>query len=259
MKKFAIIAACAVLALGVLCCAAGCGGAKKEKLIDKTKLQVATHPGYQGFEELRDDGTYYGLDIEISQMIADELGVELVIQNMDFDSVVPSVKAGTKADMGAAGITINDDRKKEITFSEPYYYDNQAIVVQDATKYTKENYAADLNKEGVVIFCQTGTSGEAYAQENFPNATIKNVPDIGSLFTTLSTGQCDAVVQNAAPARNIVKNFSNLTIIDTVATGEEYGLAMNQQNQELIDQVNALIKKWKADGTLDKLCEKYNV
>ena len=263
MKKIAsklglVLAILAVASLAL--CAVGCSkGGEKSKLIDESKLQVALNNGYEGFEELRDDGSYYGLDIELAQMIADELGVELVIQDMEFDSVIPAVKAGTKADLGISGITITDERSKEITFTEAYYSDDQAIAVVDDGKYTKENYKEALNQEGVTIYCQLGTSGEAFAQENFPNAEIVGIPGISEMFATLAAGKCDAICQNNAPTRNIVGNYSNLAIIDVVATGEEYGIAVNKDNTELLDEVNALISKWKEDGTLDQLYLKYNV
>lgn len=249
-KKILAVALCGMLAVAALCLTS-CG--------EKKELKVALNSGYAGFEVLNDDQTYSGLDIELAQMIADEMGLELKIENMEFDSVIPAVKAGTKADLGISGITITDERAKEITFSEPYYTDSQAISVQEGSEYTKENYKEVLNQPGIVIYSQLGTSGESYAKENFPNAEVKGIADISAMFAALGSGQCDAVVQNAAPSKNIVANFDNLTIIDTVVTGEEYGIAIQQGNQELIDQVNALIIKWKEDGTLEELCVKYGV
>ena len=257
LKKF--VAAFAVTALAcAMLCMAGCGSTGM--LVEEGELHVALHPGYAGFEELDEQGNYTGVDVELAQMLADDMGLTLVIDNMDFDSVIPAVKSGTKVDMGISGITITDERSKDITFSTPYYSDDQSITVLDTEKYTKDNYKEALNQEGIVIYCQQGTTGETYAKENFPNATITAIPGITEVFTVLSTGKCDAVVQNAAPTKSLIsQSFTDLTVIDSVATGETYGVAMNQDNQELIDQVNSLIEKYQNDGSLEALLVKYGV
>ena len=258
-KKILAVIVCAALVatIGVL---AGCSGNAKSKLIDEGTLKVALNNGYEGFEELNPDtGEYSGVDIDLATQLAEDMGVELEIVDMEFDGVIPAVKAGTQADLGISGITITPDREKEITFSDPYYSDDQSITVPVGSKYTAENYAEDLNKEGVKIYAQLGTTGEDYAKEHFPNAEIVAIPGIAECFTTLAAGNCDAVVMNAAPTKSIVgKSYTGkLQVIDTVATGEEYGIAVNKDNKELLDEVNELLAKYKEDGTLEGWIQKH--
>jgi len=258
MKKIIAVAACAILAAAMLCLVTGCSGSSK--LLDSKKLQVATHTGYAGFEMLNDEtGEYYGYDIDLAKKLAEDLGVELEIHNVDFDAALSSVQSGKGADIAIAGITITDERKKTMAFSDAYYSDDQAISVVDTAKYTKENYEEALNQEGVKIYVQQGTTGMSYAKEHFPKATITPVDDIVVLFTTLSTGQCDAVVQNAAPTLQYKSQFSNMTIIATIATGEEYGIAINKDNCALLKEINELLAKYAKDGTLEQLQIKNNV
>ena len=116
-----------------------------------------------------EDGEYKGFDLELAQAIADDLGLELKIENVDFDTIVPGVASGTKYDMGIAAITATPEREKEVGFTDSYYMDDQAIVTMaDNTEITGDNYADALNAEGVKIAVQSGSTAEAFAKENFP-------------------------------------------------------------------------------------------
>ena len=149
---------------------ADASGSDTMQLVTDGTLTIGTSAEYEPFEYM-EDGEYKGFDLELAQAIADDLGLELKIENVDFDTIVPGVASGTKYDMGIAAITATPEREKEVGFTDSYYMDDQAIVTMaDNTEITGDNYADALNAEGVKIAVQSGSTAEAFAKENFPNA-----------------------------------------------------------------------------------------
>lgn len=239
---------------------ADASGSDTMQLVTDGTLTIGTSAEYEPFEYM-EDGEYKGFDLELAQAIADDLGLELKIENVDFDTIVPGVASGTKYDMGIAAITATPEREKEVGFTDSYYMDDQAIVTMaDNTEITGDNYADALNAEGVKIAVQSGSTAEAFAKENFPNAELVPFKNATDCFAAVQSSQANALVTNRSVAAQLVAtSFSNEQVIKQISTGEEYAIAVNKDNTALLDALNDSIAKLTEDGTVDELMIKYNI
>lgn len=239
---------------------ADASGSDTMQLVTDGTLTIGTSAEYEPFEYM-EDGEYKGFDLELAQAIADDLGLELKIENVDFDTIVPGVASGTKYDMGIAAITATPEREKEVGFTDSYYMDDQAIVTMaDNTEITGDNYADALNAEGVKIAVQSGSTAEAFAKENFPNAELVPFKNATDCFAAVQSSQANALVTNRSVAAQLVAtSFSNEQVIKQISTGEEYAIAVNKDNTSLLDALNDSIAKLTEDGTVDELMTKYNI
>lgn len=239
---------------------ADASGSDTMQLVTDGTLTIGTSAEYEPFEYM-EDGEYKGFDLELAQAIADDLGLELKIENVDFDTIVPGVASGTKYDMGIAAITATPEREKEVGFTDSYYMDDQAIVTMaDNTEITGDNYADALNAEGVKIAVQSGSTAEAFAKENFPNAELVPFKNATDCFAAVQSCQANALVTNRSVAAQLVAtSFSNEQVIKQISTGEEYAIAVNKDNTALLDALNDSIAKLTEDGTVDELMTKYNI
>lgn len=239
---------------------ADASGSDTMQLVTDGTLTIGTSAEYEPFEYM-EDGEYKGFDLELAQAIADDLGLELKIENVDFDTIVPGVASGTKYDMGIAAITATPEREKEVGFTDSYYMDDQAIVTMaDNTEITGDNYADALNAEGVKIAVQSGSTAEAFAKENFPNAELVPFKNATDCFAAVQSSQANALVTNRSVAAQLVAtSFSNEQVIKQISTGEEYAIAVNKDNTVLLDALNDSIAKLTEDGTVDELMTKYNI
>ena len=183
------------------------------------------------------------------QAVAQEIGKELVVEDMSFDSVISAVVTG-KADVAASGITVTEDRKRQVNFSLPYVEAKQVIIVPENSA-VKE--AKDLKDK--LIGVQHGTTGDTYVTkhiqepERFPNGALA--------VAALEAGKLDAVVLDGEPSKVHVSMRRNLKILDTPLTTEEYAVAISKKNTKLLEQVNAAIKKMKENGKLAEIKAKY--
>lgn len=239
---------------------ADASGSDTMQLVTDGTLTIGTSAEYEPFEYM-EDGEYKGFDLELAQAIADDLGLELKIENVDFDTIVPGVASGTKYDMGIAAITATPEREKEVGFTDSYYTDDQAIVTMaDNTEITGDNYADALNAEGMKIAVQSGSTAEAFAKENFPNAELVPFKNATDCFAAVQSSQANALVTNRSVAAQLVAtSFSNEQVIKQISTGEEYAIAVNKDNTALLDALNDSIAKLTEDGTVDELMTKYNI
>lgn len=239
---------------------ADASGSDTMQLVTDGTLTIGTSAEYEPFEYM-EDGEYKGFDLELAQAIADDLGLELKIENVDFDTIVPGIASGTKYDMGIAAITATPEREKEVGFTDSYYMDDQAIVTMaDNTEITGDNYADALNAEGVKIAVQSGSTAEAFAKENFPNAELVPFKNATDCFAAVQSSQANALVTNRSVAAQLVAtSFSNEQVIKQISTGEEYAIAVNKDNTALLDALNDSIAKLTEDGTVDELMTKYNI
>lgn len=239
---------------------ADASGSDTMQLVTDGTLTIGTSAEYEPFEYM-EDGEYKGFDLELAQAIADDLGLELKIENVDFDTIVPGVASGTKYDMGIAAITATPEREKEVGFTDSYYMDDQAIVTMaDNTEITGDNYADALNAEGMKIAVQSGSTAEAFAKENFPNAELVPFKNATDCFAAVQSSQANALVTNRSVAAQLVAtSFSNEQVIKQISTGEEYAIAVNKDNTALLDALNGSIAKLTEDGTVDELMTKYNI
>ncbi|WP_104721926.1 transporter substrate-binding domain-containing protein [Helicobacter mesocricetorum] len=256
MKKLALTLCLIIFPLLLL-------GCKKEN-----KLVVATAANFAPFE-YKEGKEFKGIDIEIAQEIAKRLGKTLEILDIEFDSVVSAINSGN-ADFGISGLTINATRSKVINFSIPYYNAAQVVIVRE------EDYNPALEgdtqalidwikaKNGVKIGVQSGSTGAFYAIgdanwgfEGFKNAEVKSFTN-GSLATNaLSNRQIDLVIIDEAPAKMFVAANAGTRVINTYLTEEEYGVGVNKNNQELLQQINDILKQMQEDGSLKTILQKY--
>lgn len=227
-------------------------------LVTDGKLTVGTSPDFPPFENLEND-QYVGLDIDLAQALADKLGLELEMKTLQFDAIVPAVAAGGQVDLGISGITIDPEREEQVDFSDSYYIDALAVVAMKANAdVTADTYADALNQAGVTIAVQSGTTGESYAQENFPNATTQPYGNATDAFAAMQAGQANAVITNkAVGAKMVSESYTDAQVIKEIATGEEYGVAVSKDNGALLDAVNDALAAITDDGTLDSIVNKY--
>lgn len=253
MKKVIVLILAACLALS---CLAGCGasGATLADVQKAGKLTIATSPDFPPFESLGEDGSVVGIEIDIMNLICAELGVELDIQQIDFDSVLPGVQAG-KYDVGVSGISVTPKREKNVLFTDPYCLAAQAIVVMDGSPITCK---ADL--EGKTIAVQTGTTAETFCMEN--GYTISSFTANSDAQTALLTGKVDAWVIDDLTAADMVKAYNAdngevLVILDEALTTEPYAFAFCFGSEDLVEEINGIIADLLADGTIAAIFETY--
>ena len=255
MKKIIAL----ILALVMVCtCLSACGSKKVtvESVQKAGKLVIATSPDFPPFESLAADGSVEGIEIDIMNLICDELGVELVIEQMDFDSVLPGVQAG-KFTVGVSGISVTPAREKNTLFTDAYCLAAQAIVVtSDSAIATK----ADL--EGKTVSVQTGTTAESFCIES--GYEVKSFAANSDAESALTTGKVDAWVIDDLTAADMVATYNAenpdapLVILDEAMTTEPYAFAFSFGSEDLVAKINEILNGLVADGTVAKIFEKHN-
>lgn len=242
-----------------LASASGSASASTEmKLVKEGKLLIATSPDFPPFENL-ENGEMVGLDIEIGKAVAEKLGLEPEFVSLQFDSILTAVAAGTQADVGISGLTVDPERAKTVDFSDSYYVDDLSVAaMKDNADITADNADEALNKEGVVIAVQSGSSGETYVKENYPKATVQPYGNSTDAFAALQSGQANAVCTNKAVVERMLANaYTDAQVVKSIATGEEYAVAVAQENKALTAAINKALEELQADGTIDALVAKY--
>ena len=156
----------------------------------------------------------------------------------------------------SSGFTVDPDRAKEIDFSSTYYIDDQAIAAMKDGAITAENADEALAKATIAV--QSGTSGEAYIQENFPEATVQPYGNSTDAFAAMQAGQADAVCTNAAVVQKMLADaYQDAQIVKSIATGEEYAIVISKDNPALTKAINEALAELTADGTIDRLVQQY--
>ena len=254
MKK---IIALVLVCLMVAACFCGCG--KKdvsalEAVKSAGKLTIATSPDFPPFEELKPGGSVEGIEIDLLGLICEKLGVELVIEQMDFDSVLPGVQAG-KFDVGVSGISVTEERQKNALFTDPYCLAAQAIVVTEGSPITCK---ADL--DGKTVSVQTGTTAESFCMGNgyIVNAYAAN----NDAESALLTGKVDAwVIDDLTAAEMVAVNNAGggdqLVILSEAMTTEPYAFAFKLGSDDLVAEINGILNELVKDGTVASIFEKY--
>lgn len=252
----AFVVALALACFGLLSCTSQSGSDSGYTLVNEGKLTVASDLATPPFEYVTESGTNEGFDVDLMQAIADELGLELnYLPAQKFDSLVPMIKQGVKADVSASTITITDERKQEIDFADPYINNNQGVVVMDPQAYASVD---DLNVAGVKIATQPSTTSEEWAQENLPNATIVDYDDWTSAYTATQSGQCQAVVCDLPVAQWMTSNsFTGMSIIKEIPTGEQLGIAVSKDNPGLTSAINDALADLRSSGKYDEIYQKW--
>ena len=246
-KMFALI-----LALIMICaCLTACGGSGVQLAdVQKAgKLVIATTPDFPPFENL-ENGEVVGIEIDIMNLICEKMGVELVIEQMDFESVIPGIQAG-KFDSGVSGITVTEDRKKNVDFSDPYFLASQAIVVTPDSPITCK---ADLT--GKKISVQTGTTAEEYCMdEGYEVLAFTANNDAASALTS---GKVDAwVVDNEVAVALAAEQ--GLVVLGEAMTSEPYAFAFPKGSDTLVAEFNKILAEMISDGTIQGIFDSYGV
>ena len=256
MKKvLAIVLSC----LMVVALFAACGGKSADdtslqSVLDKGELVIGTSPDFPPFENLNDDGSITGIEIDILTKICEKLGVTLKIEQMDFESVLLGVQAG-KFDLAVSGITATEERKQNALFTDPYCLANIAIVVKEGSDVKSK---ADLTDKTVSL--QTGTTAELYCNANgFNNNAFQANADAQ---IALTTGKVDAWIIDDLTAQDMVGTYNDehddkLVILDEAMTTEPYGFATKLGNNALIEEINTILASLLADGTIKALFAQY--
>ena len=214
------------------------------------KLTMSTNAQFPPYEMTTDDGGFEGIDVEIATAIAEKLGLELDILDMDFDSALLAVQQG-KSDIVMAGVTVNDDRLLVMDFSTSYANGVQVVIVKEGSDITIDNMGEGL------IGTQRGTTGNIYCTDDYGEEHVVAYDDGFTAVQALMNGQVDCVVIDNAPAQEFVKNNAGLTILDTEYAVEDYAIGLNKGNTALLDAINGALAELISDGTVQSIVDKY--
>lgn len=245
----------AALALGALSACGSSGGTTESgvSLVKEGTLSVCTQVPYKPFE-YQQGGDVVGFDISLMDELAKQLKVKVAVVQTPFEGIQSGQALNTKqCDIAAAGMTITADRKKVLSFSDPYFDATQALLV-------KKGGATSLDQlAGKTIAVQQGTTGEIYTKENAPkSATIRVFEDLGLLTTAVKTGQADAGVQDNGPLLDYAKANPDTEVTAEFDTGEQYGFGVSKNgSQKLKDAADEMLSRVKDDGTYDALYKKW--
>ena len=229
-------------------------GAIEFETVKEGKLIMATNAYFQPYEYY-DGDKIIGIDAEIAEAIAKELGLELEISDMQFDSIITAVKEGS-ADFGLAGMTITEDRLLEVDFSISYASGVQSIIVKEGSPITTVD---DLYAEGAAykVGVQLGTTGDIYCTDDFGSDLVTQYTNGNEAVNALLGGDVDCVIIDNEPAKAFVAANEGLKILETSYADEDYAACFAQDNDALKEAVDAAILKLTEDGTIDAIIDKY--
>lgn len=251
--KFVALISIVTIALTIF---AGCNNTKKE-------IVLGTNPEFPPFEFVTEQGKglvgeFDGVDVAVSLEIAKGLGQQLKVENMEFDSLIPALGTG-KIDFIAAGMTITDERKKNVDFSDPYYTAIQNMIVPENSTIKS---AADLDgkRVGVVLGYTGDFAVTDMVDKEGKKITITRMNKGTDIILELLNGKIDAVVIDSPPAKEFVIKNKGLKIVEdnAVFSGEEYGIAVKKGNADLLAKINKVIKDLKDSGKVDELVKTYS-
>ena len=219
--------------------------------VEPGKLIMSTNAAFPPYEMTTDSGEFEGIDIETAQAIADKLGLELQIDDMDFDAALLAVQQG-KSDMVMAGVTVTDERQNVMDFTDSYATGIQSIIVKEDSDIASVDDLA-----GKKIGTQRGTTGYLYCSDDFGDENVVAYDDGLTAVQMLNNGQVDCVVIDNAPAKEFVAANPGLKLLDTAYVEEDYAIGIGKGNTELKDAINTALEELKADGTLQAIVDKY--
>ena len=239
------VALCFTLAFSLTSCAKG---KSLDEIKEAGKMVVATSPDFAPFEYL--EGTeVVGIELDIMDLIADELGIELEIVEIAFDSVLPGVQTG-KYDCGMSGITVTPAREENVLFTTPYYVAAQAIVVKADSSISSK---ADL--EGKKVSVQLGTTADDFCREE--GYTVDSYEANADAKTALTSGKVDAWVVDNLTAKKMCEGDSSVKILSETMTEEPYAFAFAFGSETVVEALNPILKKLIADGTIEAIFSSY--
>lgn len=219
--------------------------------VNAGKLTMSTNAAFPPYEMTTDTGDFEGIDIEVAGAIAKKLGLELQVDDMDFDAALLAAQNG-KSDMVMAGVTVTDERLKVMDFSDTYAEGIQSIIVPEDSDIAT---ADDLS--GKTIGTQRGTTGYLYCTDDFGEENVIAYDNGLTAVQALNNGQVDAVVIDNAPAQEFVAANPGLKILDTAYAQEDYAIGVAKGNTQLLDAINGALEELQDDGTLQAIVDKY--
>ena len=222
---------------------------KESKKDSKDTLVMATNAEFPPYEFHEGDDVV-GIDADIARAIGEEMGMEVKIEDMAFDSIIPAVTSG-KADFGAAGMTVTEDRKKNVDFTDTYATATQVIIVKEGS-----DIAGPDDLTGKKIGVQLGTTGDIYA-DDIEDAKVERYNKGFEAVQALTQDKIDAVVIDGEPAKEFVAEADGLKILDEAFTEEEYAIAVAKDNDDLLKKMNEALASLKESGKIDEIVAKY--
>ena len=223
------------------------------ELSQEGKLIWGTNAEFEPYEYM-EGSEVVGIDAEIADALAEKLGLTAQVENMAFNAIVPAVTTG-KVDIGLAGMTADEERKKNVNFSEPYVEAGQVIVVN---KDSDIKSVADLS--GKIVGVQNGTTGDQYVSDEKNGVGVASVERFSSgpeAAQSLATGKIDAVVIDNEPAKAIVANNSDLIVLEEPLTSEQYAIAVSKDKPALLEAINGALNEMEESGELQTILDKY--
>ncbi|WP_374929748.1 ABC transporter substrate-binding protein [Kytococcus sedentarius] len=223
-------------------------------LISDGKLTVCSDIPYEPFEyedESAESG-YAGFDIDLTSEIAKGLDLELAVKDADFSGLQSGLALNSgQCDMVASAMTITEDRKKNLGFSDGYYDSLQSLLVPEGS-----DIKAIGDLDGKKVGVQQATSGEAYAQENASGAQLVALPSNAEMVQAIKAGQVDALLQDK-PVNEEIASTGGYQVVEEYDTGETYGFATKKDNQALLDAVNGELKELRDSGKYQEFYDEY--
>ena len=227
------------------------GEAAELTTVNAGKLTMSTNAAFPPYEMTTDSGDFEGIDIDVAAAVAEKLGLELQIDDMDFDAALLAAQNG-KSDMVMAGVTVTDERLKVMDFSDTYAEGIQSVIVPEDSDIASVDDLA-----GKTIGTQRGTTGYIYCTDDFGEDSVVAYDNGLTAVQALNNGQVDAVVIDNAPAKEFVAANTGLKILDTAYAQEDYAIGVAKGNTALLDAINGALKELQADGTLQSIVDKY--
>lgn len=244
LKKIVCALLIGTMSLSLAACGGGSGSSEeKETLVMATNAEFPPYEFYEGDKIV-------GIDAEICAAIAEELGMELKIEDMAFDAIVTAVTSG-KADIGAAGMTVTEDRLVNVNFSDTYATASQVVIVKEDS-----DIASPDDLTGKKIGVQLGTTGDIYAGD-IEGAAVERFNKGFEAVQSLQADKIDAVIIDAEPAKVFVSQNEGIKVLDEEFTNEEYAIAIAKDNDELLEKVNGALGTLRDSGKLDEIVAKY--
>ena len=255
LKKLALLLAVVmVAALALTACGGESGSSGSDSASDDAsgstatngQLVMATEAGFAPYEYYGEGNEIVGVDVDIANEIAKAMGKELVISDMNFDAILSAVSSG-KADFGAAGLSITEERLKEVDFTIEYATSKQVIIVKEGSDITSSDDLA-----GKTVGVQTGTTADLYISDEMPDTSVQQYTKYMEAASDLLNGRIDAIVMDSLPADELVKANAGLVILEKELFTDKYGMAVKKGNTELLNQLNEVLQKLMDEGKIEE-------
>lgn len=262
MKMYSKILAAVVI--GTMVFATGCSSTKPAEKpqaaqteegteadkTEKEELVMATNAAFPPYE-FYEGSDVVGIDADIAAAIAEKLGMELKVEDMEFGSIITAVQGG-KVDIGMAGMTVNEDRLVNVDFTNSYATGYQVVIVKEGSDIASPEDLADKS-----VGVQESTTGDIYITDDYPNADVQRYNKGTEAVQALLQDKVDAVVIDREPAKVFVEENTGLVILPTEYVVEDYAIALAKGNTELLEKINTALDELKADGTIQAIVDKY--